>query len=81
MIKLHVKWRTTEKEASARQHIRREIALRNNRRHYVIDHGDRSNRCCRINDDHGDDDRRPSLWSIKANDTGKLQIQILNFVN
>ena len=69
MIKLNVKRRTTEKEASdgrRSQHARHKIALRNDRHRYVIDHGDRSNRCCCINDNHGDNDCRPSLRSVKA---------------
>ena len=38
----------------------REIALRNDQRHYLVDRGYRSNRRCRIDNDCSGNNRRPS---------------------
>ena len=43
-----------------RKEKRLEIALRGDQRHYVANRGYRIHRRCRINNDHGGNDRRPS---------------------
>ncbi len=46
------------------QRARREISLRDNRRRYINQRGDRSHRCC-IHDNRDGDDRRPSYGASK----------------
>jgi hypothetical protein len=47
------------------QHGKREIALRDDQRHYVVDRGDRSHGRRRIDDDRGGNDRRHSYGASK----------------
>jgi len=47
------------------QRAKHEIALHDNRRHYVVDRGDRSHGRHRIDDNRGGEDRRPSYGASK----------------
>ena len=44
------------------QRAKREIALRDDRRHYIVDRGDRSHGRRRIDDDRGGEDRRSKRY-------------------
>ena len=59
------------------QRAKHEIALHDDRRHYVVNHGDRSHGRHRIDDNRGGEDRRPSYGASKRYRSERLGCQLL----